>query len=76
MKKWGMMNKNILQAYRDSILEGLTALTDGNRKLFVRIFSHSDRDKEIIDIVEGLNEDDLNKALALIDRTLERRGLL
>lgn len=64
---------NTVQAFtRKSILEGLKKLPQSNQEFFVRIFSHKDRSKTIEEVVESLEEDKLESALGLIERTLRR----
>ena len=70
------MNEQLQRFARDTIKAGLAKLTDGNRGLFKRMYSHKNLDADINDVVEAMDEEKLDTAMQQVARTLEKNNAL
>lgn len=66
------MTPDTEQLLRAEILKKLNTLTAAQRSLFCRIYSQGILSLTVEDVVAKVPINDLEKALALINRTLER----
>jgi len=64
------MNERLQQVARDEILNGLRLLPEGNHVMFKRMYSHGNLDANIEDVVAAMPEDQLDRAMQQVERTL------
>lgn len=68
------MNEQLQAHARKTIKEGLARLTEGNRKLFKRMYARS-LTTPIDEVVDAMPVDKLDTAMDQVQRTLKKHGL-
>jgi len=66
------MNQYLQDYARQFIKDGLAGLTDSNRLLFKRMYSHKDLDAAVDDVVDSMPADKLDWAMLQVDRTVKK----
>lgn len=64
------MNEGLQLFARNEIKKGLAQLTKDTHKLFKRMYSPNDLDKDIYKVVDDMPADKLNRALNQVERTI------
>ena len=67
------MNKNALKFYKKEILEGLEKLPEDCQMKFKRMYSHSNLNKELKDIINDMPEDKLDWALTQVNNSINKK---
>ena len=67
------MNEQLINFARNELKEGLAQLTDANRLLFKRMYSHNNLDLPINEVVDKMPEDKLDWAMQQVSRTLKKK---
>ncbi len=65
------MNKYLQKFARDFLKDGLDRLSDENKLVFMRMYSHADLEKPITEVVDNLSEDKLDWAMQQVQNTLD-----
>lgn len=68
------MNEQLQQFARQQLKDGLSKLEEKHHLLFKRMYSHTDLEKGINQVVDDMPESNLDLAMNQVRRTLERRG--
>lgn len=66
------INQRAINQKRQAIKDGIDQLEDKHRSLFKQMYSHSDREKGLHDIIDDMPESKLDQALNQITRTLQK----
>ena len=66
------MNQYLQDYAGQFIKDGLAGLTDSNRLLFKRMYSHKDLDAAVDDVVDSMPADKLDWAMLQVDRTVKK----
>lgn len=66
------MNEELQNYARTKIKSGLAQCSEGQQKLFRRMYSHDDLTQEINDVVDNMPSEKLDWAMQQITRTLEK----
>jgi hypothetical protein len=64
------MNKTIEDHARKQIKDGLAMCTDAQKLMFKRMYSHTNLEKDINQVVDDMPTDKLDHALSQVERTL------
>ena len=67
------MNKQMQDFARQTLKDGLTELPAPWQLMFKRMYSHNNLDANIDDVVDNIPEDELDRAMQQVERTLAKR---
>lgn len=70
------MNDQLQEFARSELKAGLAKCTDGNRRMFNRMYSHEDLDADVNNVVDRMPADKLESAMDQVRRTLIKNGVL
>lgn len=70
------MNKTIAAFARQSIKDNLSALTDEQQGIFMRMYSHKNLDRPFKEAVDDMPDDKLDWALSQTENTLKKNGIV
>ena len=65
------MNSQLQKLARKTLKEGLANLPASHHLLFKRMYSHTDLEKDINDVIDQMPEDKLDWAMQQVKRSLE-----
>ena len=69
------MNDTVIEFMREEIKERLIALPESNHKLFKRMYSPQNLDKDINKVVDDMPEEKLDWALSQVQKTVAKVNL-
>ena len=65
------MNDQLREFARQNIKNGLSKLEAGHHLMFKRMYSHTDLDKNINDVVDSIPDEKLDWAMCQVKRTVD-----
>lgn len=68
------MNATLAAYARQQIKTNLSACSEGQRSIFMRMYSHKDLDRSLADAVDALPADKLDWALSQTENTLRKNA--
>ena len=67
------MNSDLQEYARSTLIKGLLSLPEENQLFFKRMYSHTDLEKNIIDVINDMPEDKLDWAMQQVERTINEK---
>lgn len=68
------MNEQLKEFARKTLKEGLAKCTDAEQLMFKRMYSHKVMDKNINDVVDDMDPENLDRAMQQVQRTIDKKA--